>query len=140
MKRIFAAVDGSEHALKAAQLAAQMAGKVGARLTLVHVVVPVVLPADAPAQATNDIMTMVEHDAERMLAQAAKRVAVEGVPIDTRVLHGVPGEAIAEVANAEKIDLVIVGSRGLGVVKRVLLGSVADRVLHLCSQPVLVVR
>jgi nucleotide-binding universal stress UspA family protein len=53
---------------------------------------------------------------------------------------GPPAETIVETAHALPADLVVVGSTGKGAVKRLLLGSVADRVVHLSSVPVLVAR
>ena len=60
--------------------------------------------------------------------------------MSTRSVLGPAAETISELADAEGYDLVVVGSTGKGAVKRMLLGSVADRLVHTCTKPVLVVR
>ena len=50
---------------------------------------------------------------------------------------GLPAEEVVKVAEAEKADLVVVGTRGHAGVKRLLLGSVADKVIRACRCPVL---
>jgi nucleotide-binding universal stress UspA family protein len=56
------------------------------------------------------------------------------------VLEGPPAEAILRVAETRACDLIVVGSRGLGELKAVLLGSVSERVLHHSTVPVLIVK
>jgi nucleotide-binding universal stress UspA family protein len=58
----------------------------------------------------------------------------------TRLETGQPRDVICYVAKEESPDLVIIGSRGLGSVERLMLGSVSDYVVHHCASPVLVVR
>jgi len=58
----------------------------------------------------------------------------------TRLEIGQPRDLICYVAKEENPDLVILGSRGLGSIERLMLGSVSDYVLHHCESPVLVVR
>ena len=58
----------------------------------------------------------------------------------TRLETGQPRDVICYVAKEESPDLVILGSRGLGSVERLMLGSVSDYVVHHCVSPVLVVR
>lgn len=58
----------------------------------------------------------------------------------TRLEIGQPRDVICVVAKEESPDLLILGSRGLGSVERLMLGSVSDYVLHHCASPVLVVR
>jgi nucleotide-binding universal stress UspA family protein len=63
-----------------------------------------------------------------------------GAATASRNLLGAPAETIADLAMDEGFDLVVVGNKGRGAVSRVLLGSVADRLTHICKRPVLVVR
>ncbi|MCW2277192.1 universal stress protein family protein [Heliophilum fasciatum] len=53
---------------------------------------------------------------------------------------GNPAYAICEYAEEHNMDLIIIGSRGMGEIKSLLLGSISDRVLHLAKCPVLIVR
>lgn len=56
------------------------------------------------------------------------------------VFHSRPGEAIVEVAGDEKIDFIVIGTRGLGTIRRTILGSVSDYVIHHAHCPVIVCR
>ena len=75
---------------------------------------------------------------EAVLAEV--QAALKRADVAVRLLEGGPAEEIVRVANEEDFGMVVVGSRGHNAVSRVLLGSVADRVLHTCKRPVLVVR
>jgi nucleotide-binding universal stress UspA family protein len=60
--------------------------------------------------------------------------------IETLVETGGPAVALAEIASRKDVDMVVVGHRGRSAVKRLLLGSVADRLVQICTKPVTVVR
>ena len=60
--------------------------------------------------------------------------------VDTIVDEGIPSDIICYYANAENVDMVIMGSRGLGGVKGFILGSVSRNVVNMCSKPVLIVK
>ena len=57
----------------------------------------------------------------------------------TKCEMGSPGEIICDVAEKEQVSTVIMGSRGLGMIRRTLIGSVSDYVLHHCDRPVIIV-
>lgn len=140
MKRILVGVDGSEASVKAAQLAAEIAIRFGARVTLAYVVPRLLLPPDAYGLTVADVEQEHRVFGEKLLAHALTRLGESGVQVDTVVLTGPPAEGLAESAQATDVDLVVVGSRGRGAVARMLLGSVTDRLVHICPKPVLVVR
>ncbi len=137
MENLLAAVDGSEESLRAARLAVELARAYQAKLTLLHVVPPIVLPGDAPWTSLVQIEEASMAAAEQQLKELKATLGDEAQAV---VKRGPPAETIVEVASALKDCLVVVGSRGHGAVKRLLLGSVADRVVHLSHGPVMVVR
>ena len=59
---------------------------------------------------------------------------------DARILPGLPAEQIVRVAEKEKVDLIVLGTQGHSGLKRLMIGSVTDRVLRACQCPVLAVR
>jgi len=137
MKHLIVAVDGSEPSLKGARTALEYAKPFGAKVTFVYVVAPTVMPGDAPWAPLDEL-----HQAELARGQQVLGRAVEalGSPaVGCVVKLGPPAETIAELADVQGADMVVVGSRGLGAVKRLLVGSVADRLVHICQRPVLVV-
>ncbi|HUB06862.1 MAG TPA: universal stress protein [Myxococcales bacterium] len=139
MNLIVVAIDGSEPSRRAEALAAEIAGKMGARLLLLHVVEPIWVPVGDFGQETPVLQQEIEKDSRKLLETEAARLSQGGQAVETLSLDGAPALAIVDVAQARKADLIVMGSRGLGSVRRFLLGSVADRVLHVSERPVLVV-
>jgi nucleotide-binding universal stress UspA family protein len=138
MKKVLAAVDGSAASVHAAQVALKLAQSSGAEVILLYVVPPMVLPGDAPWAPLEEIHEAEERRGQHVLSET---IAKLGSPlVRPMVKVGPPAETIDEVAEAEQVDLVAVGSKGRGAVARILVGSTADRVVHICSRPVLVVR
>ena len=137
MKKVLAAVDGSEASMHAVRKALEIADRMGAEVTLAHVVPHVFVPAEVPFDAGRFAEEALRAG-ETLLTQASAEV---GRPAIARVcLRGSPGEAIAELAESGSYDLVVVGSKGRGAVSRMLVGSITDRLVHICKRPVLVVR
>lgn len=140
MERILVGVDGSAHSLKGVREAAALAKAMSAGLELVNVLPPVLL---APSVYAETIAKVEEgnRQAAHEILQAAKKVAAEvGVEADTVMVTGSPAEALADMALSERVWGVVIGAKGHGAVTRVLLGSITDRLVHICTKPVLVVR
>ena len=144
IRTILVAVDGSEPALRAAKLAADLAVKHQAALHLVQVVVPIPLTKELEefAQAEKiDIATSKDVATPYLLGPAESIASAAGVrTVLKEVLTGDPAERLLEYARDHGIDLVIVGRRGLGRIKRLLMGSVSFKVSSLAECPVLIVK
>lgn len=140
MKRMLVAVDGSDASVRAVRTVFSLAEPLGASVTLVYVVPPLVLPGDAPWAQLDEIMAAEVKRGEKVLAEVLASVGKSPLSVDTRAVIGPTAETIAEIAERDGVELVAVGSTGKGAVKRLLLGSVADRLVHVCTRPVLVVR
>ncbi|MFZ5438598.1 MAG: universal stress protein [Myxococcota bacterium] len=138
MKNLLVAVDGSDASLKAARQAAELARAFSAPLTVLTVVQPMIMPAEA-VWAPMEAMQQAELERGQQLVAETQRALL---PLPTRavVKVGPPAEGIVETAHELGVDLVVVGSTGKGAVRRLLVGSVADRVMHLSLVPVLIVR
>ena len=136
MKKILVAIDGSAAAVHAARVALELAPE-PTDVTLIHVVAPVFVPPEVPfgvAPWTEEALRA----GEKLLEETIREL---GNPKVGRVnLSGAPAETIADFASKEHFDLVVVGSKGRNAVARVLIGSVTDRLVHICKTPVLVVR
>jgi nucleotide-binding universal stress UspA family protein len=140
MKKILVAVDGSEAASKAAVAAGELARQMGATVTLAYVLVPVAYPTEFGWIPSPDVHEALRTQGQKILSDASERVASAGQKVELRLLEGPAAEAIADAAEVEGFDLVVVGSKGRGAVARLLLGSVASRLLHICKKPILVMR
>jgi nucleotide-binding universal stress UspA family protein len=140
---ILLATDGSPSANNAARVAASLAREAGAALHVAHIwqltQASVGLMADAASwQYTFDLDEQVARD---ILAGVVADLATVGVPVAKQHLRrGRPADEIPALADAIGADLIVVGSRGLGAVKRLLIGSTAEAVIHSVHRPVLVVR
>ncbi len=139
IQRVLAAVDGSDPSLKAVRMAAEVARRFGSKLTLIHVVPRLLLPPDVYGLTIATVEKEHRAYAEGVLDGALTAIEGPDLEASTRVLFGPPAECIAEEATAPDVGLVVVGSRGHGAVARMFLGSVSDRLVHICSKPVLVV-
>ena len=135
-KNILVAYDGSKCGKKALDQAIEMAGACGSTLHLVHVV------------AVNDeYMAMgvgleekLSKEAVALVDQAMKKIKKAGVKSDSVIVHEEqPYRAIIAEAAKRKADLIVLGTHGRTGLPKILLGSVAQRVIGHASCPVLVV-
>jgi nucleotide-binding universal stress UspA family protein len=137
-EKILLAVDGSEHARKAVSLALDIAKKSNGDVVVVHVREHIV---DLGGTWEQESSTR----AQAILDDACKELNEAGVTTRKVVRRSLAGsgriaQEIVETADTEDAGLVVMGSRGVSDLRGFLLGSVAHKVLHLSSQPVLVAR
>ena len=142
-QHILVPLDGSATAEQALTVALTFATPVQARVTLLHVLEP---PAFGRGEETPELEAvfashMQHHEATRqqMLETAAQRVRAAGIPCDTLVVTGSPFQVIVDLARARRVDLIVMGSHGQTGLARILLGSVAERVVQLGPCAVLIV-
>jgi len=154
IKSILVPIDGSEHSRKALQFAADVAERFNASVVLVHVVsAAALLPAPAPQVgvsvtpegvpppifSTKLAEDMVKLGSE-LLAREIRELEKRGLTANKVLERGDPVEKILQTAKNERCDLIVIGARGLGKVRALLLGSVSDGVVHRAPCPVLVVK
>jgi nucleotide-binding universal stress UspA family protein len=134
-KTIVLALDGSEGSRRAIPLAVELAKRDQGKLVIVHVEEDIVGKGGGPIKATEDeIQAEIRGQAEELSAQG----------IDTSVhmrsvMLGGPAHVIEDIATEADADLIVVGTRGHSPVAGLLLGSVAQRLLHISRRPVLAV-
>jgi nucleotide-binding universal stress UspA family protein len=140
MEKILIAVDGSDASNCALRRGLELAEGEGADVTIAYVapatdILPVSL-FGATAAVAHDLT---DYDRE-VLADAADVAHDYSVPAATKLLVGDPADEIVAYADSLAADLIVIGSRGLGTVGRMILGSVSRAVLRETRRPVLVVR
>jgi nucleotide-binding universal stress UspA family protein len=137
------ATDGSEEATLAARAANELSDRAGAKLHVVHAwrdLRPPTIPAIAMDEYSR-AYERYEREAGELLEEQARRLkSAGGTVAGTHLRKGRPAEAIASLAEELEAGLVVVGSRGLGPVKRLTVGSVSEGVVGLAPCPTLVVR
>jgi nucleotide-binding universal stress UspA family protein len=135
--RVGVAVDGSEESTEALASAVELARRSDATLTVVTVIEPLLTPA-AP-MAWNFSAGQAE-EAHRSSMRTVNRRALERVPSsvehESRVIEGRAGRTISDVSG--DFDLLVLGSRGYGPLRRAALGSVAAKVMRSAQCPVMV--
>lgn len=142
-KSVVVATDGSKSSAAAASEAIGIAKRNKAKLTAIAVVpADIAIPADINIVAVErDKLADLEMQAAEKNAKAVKDAAQkEGVDAQAFVMTGKPADAILEIAKDKSADLVVVGSHGRTGLDRLLMGSVAERVVVLATCAVLVVK
>ncbi len=140
--RVLVPVDGSASALKAARFAIRMACLQGCELHAVHVVdesaaADLARFADRPVEA---IVEKMRRGGEGFIAEIERIGKAEGVEVKGEVRVGVPHRVVLTLAAEMKVDLIVMGKVGRKGPRRVLIGSVTERVIEHSRVPVLVVK
>lgn len=133
---IVVAVDGSRYGDIAMDRAMDFAVSYGGTVTAVSVVE---VNEEFYAQSPEAVERMVVN-AKSLLEETKKRAAGQGVDIETHVREGEPHRWIIELATSTKADVIFMGSHGRTGLRRLLMGSVAEKVIGLSDVPVLVAK
>ena len=137
---ILVPTDGSEHAAKAIGFAGDLAAKYGAAIHLVHVLPDLGasnIPPELRSFARLEHVEVTERDviksfADEVLHRGSTLAREHGAgDIETTIAVGGPAEQTLELAERLKADLIVMGSRGLGDLKGLLMGSVSHKVSQL---------
>jgi nucleotide-binding universal stress UspA family protein len=146
IKKILVATDASAASNRAVSMAAYMAACHEAELLILHVIRDMQLPTlvkKAPeledfANAREDILRQV---AENILQEAEVRAKKGGAKkIQTAIGSGDPASSVIGFAKRRNIDIIVIGTRGLGKIKEVLMGSVSRKIANSAEANCLIVR
>jgi len=144
VRRVLAAVDLGPQGETVARAATSLAAQTDATLTLLHAVQPPPVPGDIAGALAPPVVPPISHD--RLADQARDEVAAlaeeqaRHVAAHARVLlHRDPATAIADAAEEEESDLIVIGSAQRSGLHRLFAGSVAESTLRIAPCPVLVV-
>jgi nucleotide-binding universal stress UspA family protein len=135
-------IDFSADADAALDYAIALAGKLQARITLFHAIhsVPLWVEGDMGRALPDVYLSQLEKKVQQGLEKRQQRIQAAGVPCNVLMVHGIPFQRIVDLARDRQIDLIVMGTHGRTGLKHVLLGSVAEKVVHLAPCPVLIVR
>jgi len=146
IKKILIAIDGSPASNRAVGLGAEMASVHDASLYLLNVIRDIQIPADMRDMGRVENLGetrlgVLEHVANQILDNAEERARKKGAKtVRKSIGRGDPATMIARYAKRHKIDLILIGTRGLGKVKGMLMGSVSRKVADICDVNCLIVR
>ena len=136
--KILLATDGSPNAERALAYARDLAIREKAEVYVVNTFPPVPTQLGNPWYDRRIVRNIAK--SEKVAEKAAEKLRKAGAKAIVEVLEGPPADAILRVAEAQKCDLIIMGSRGHGELTSLLLGSVSHRVLSHAHVPVLIVK
>ncbi len=143
-KRIVVGTDGSETAAQAVSQAIELAKLTGASISIVSAYQPAsgrrvqAEQAGAPVDVQYEIGP--REDVNLVLDAAAADAKGQGIEVQTHPVEGDPADAILNVAEETKADLIVVGNKGMTGARRYLLGSVPNNVSHHAPCSVIIVR
>ncbi len=138
-KLIIVPVDGSEGSGRAAAFAADLAAATDSAVQLLYVFAPSGNEIVGMAQLSKErIQEISQQSGAAAFSKAREAMTQKGVKIEEVTVWGEPREEIVAAADAADA-LIVIGRRGLGKVKELLLGSVSDAVLRTAHRPVVVV-
>jgi nucleotide-binding universal stress UspA family protein len=138
--KILAAIDGSEMSDKAFETALAMAKENKSQLTLINVGKMVSFPEGMALETVNEFYEAISKAGQEMLHRGKWMAESKGIKTDVHYVEGDPAAQIIKLAKDGNYQLIIIGSRGLGPFKELMLGSVSHRVSHLAPCPVLIVK
>jgi nucleotide-binding universal stress UspA family protein len=140
MYRILVPIDGSDEALRALEHAVRMARLIGeADIHLINVQPPI-SGSVGTFVGTENITRFHREESDNALAAARKLLEREGLPVNEAVRIGNTSQSIADHARDLPCDQIVMGTRGLGRIGSIVLGSVATQVVHLAEVPVTLVK
>ncbi|MFT3664818.1 universal stress protein [Piscinibacter sp.] len=146
LRTLLAATDFSEASLRAVERAAQLAGQHGAALTLLHTLDALALQdmarwlGDEAGDAGADAGGVRDEARGRLHALAGELAARHAIAVAERLVQGHAVRSTREVAEQLQAELVLTGTRGAGIVRRMAVGSTAERIARRLARPVLMVR
>lgn len=141
-KKILIPIDGSDNSFKAVAQGRLLAECFNAEVGLLFVLIMLQEVQTFTQVSVSYIPERFYKDAQeygqKVLADAA--ALLPSITVTTHLETGSPAEIITEFSSANHYDLIIIGSRGLGFIKGMVLGSVSSQVLHNATCPVMVVK
>jgi nucleotide-binding universal stress UspA family protein len=145
VRTVLVPVDGSESAERSARIAFQLAQKYGAKVIVLSVVAAPGFSLSGPAGAPADLTEYYKlgtTEATKSVESALKVAKEAGLEARGEVVEPVSSTvgAIVEFAEKEKVDMIVMGTRGLGGFRKLLLGSVSTGVVSHAHCAVLIVR
>lgn len=140
IKRLLVPLDGSELSERALVMAGDLAESLNATMILARVVPPPVAGRSYAPHLLEQLQEAHTKEAQQYVDAIARRARNDRLTVETRVPAGDVATTLIRLAQQEDCDLIVMGSHGMGGLGWHVFGSVAQKVLHGSTVPVLVVR
>jgi len=140
-KHILFPTDGTESGRHVEAHVLDIAQKFAAKVTILHAyefleIIPVYESTYAYLDELEDYL---ESQSKKIAKETEQRFKDANIEVQSLIIKGDPGQSVVNVAEEQNCDLIVMGSRQMGAVRRFLLGSVSNYVVHHSECPVLIV-
>ena len=138
--KLLVPVDGSENSLRALEEAILLSKKLDAQITALHVMEKAPTVYIHPQKELEELLKNYRKESERILEKCQEIGKKNGTELHTAISEGDVASKIIQYAENGRFDMVVMGHRGSGKFKEMVLGSVSEKVLHRTKCSVLIVR
>ena len=136
IKKILVALDGSKNSKRGLDTAIDFARHYDTKITGIHIICKIPKEFQKMEYPEKPLLKQ----AEKIMEHARKISAQNGILFEEKITFGNAGEEIVRFATDLNYDVIIIGARGFGLIKEVLLGSISNYVVHKSKIPVLIVK
>ena len=138
--KVLVPIDSSDNSLRALDAALLLSEKTGAEVTAIHVMEDIPILHIQSEKLLRELVDAYKRETQQILSKCSDIATGKGLSITTKLLQGNVGSTILDFCEREKYDVIIMGSRGMGKFKELVLGSVSNKVVHHSSCPVMIIR
>lgn len=138
--RILVAIDGSAMSKKALKSAIQFGKERYSSIGVIHVERNLQIPEGMTNESIDELYSTMREEGNEVINYAVLMAEEEGIEVNPQLVFGDPAFQIVKKAKEGNYQLIIMGSRGLGGIKGLMLGSVSQKVSHLSHCPVLIIK
>jgi len=140
IKLILVPIDGSDYSMRAAEYSVSIAKMLDAEIMVVYVMDDIVLKQISKLNERENVETELRNDGQRYIKYVLNLAEKEGIKAKSLLTKGRPYEQIVNLAKDLSMNLIVMGTYGVRGAERILIGSVAERVIEYSPCPVLVVK
>lgn len=138
--KILVPVDGSDNSYKALEAALVLSEKLGSNISVVNVMEQVPITHIESEKLLGELLEAYKKENQEILSKCSDIAHQKGITIKTVLLQGNPAPVILDYSKKENFDLVIMGSRGMGKFKELILGSVSSKIVHHSPCAIMIIR
>lgn len=137
---ILVPVDGSDNSYRALDAALLLSEKLSSNITVIHVMEQFPITHIGSEKLLSEVLETYKKENQDILSKCSEIATQKGLTIKTLLLQGNPASVILDYSKKEKFDLLIMGTRGLGKFKELILGSVSGKIVHHSPCAVMLIR
>lgn len=138
--KVLVPIDGSDNSFRALDAALLLSENLGAKVTAIHVMEEIPVLHIQSEKLLRQLLDAYKKERQVILTKCSEIATSKGLSINTKLLQGNAGSTILDFCEKEKYDLIVMGSRGMGKFRELVLGSVSNKIVHHSSCPVMIIR